>query len=229
MNGLPNRSPRSPPPMAGAAAAPGCHAARKSPPPAAERGRDADPGGRRPWLISAVAALGAIAWARPAAAQSTAARPAGIGAAPEAALPGIGSRLILPSLPLLGGSTIGPAERRGKVVVLYWWASWCPFCAEQSPLMEALWRGHRDRDLLVVGLSIDRTPEIAAAHLARKGYTFPSAWLSPALSPVLAKPKGLPVTVVIGPDDKVLAAESGQLFDVDVEALGAFAGGRRRD
>lgn len=139
-------------------------------------------------------------------------------------LPAIGSRLALPPLVLLDGSTLDADARRGKATVVYWWASWCPFCAEQSPLMEALWRRHREDGLLVLGVSIDRSAEIAAAHLKRKGYTFPSTWLSPALAPLLPKPKGLPVTVVIGADDRVLAAESGQLFDEDVAALAVHRG-----
>ena len=37
----------------------------------------------------------------------------------------------------------------GKILVLYWWASWCPFCALQSPHMETLWRTQRARGRVV--------------------------------------------------------------------------------
>ena len=32
-----------------------------------------------------------------------------------------------------------------KTLVVYWWASWCPFCAAQSPHIEALWRAWKDK------------------------------------------------------------------------------------
>ena len=136
--------------------------------------------------------------------------------------PPVGSRLSLPELTLLDGQTLRPADLAGQVVVLYWWASWCPFCAVQSPHVDQLARAHAARGLRVVGLSIDKTAQEAAAHLARKGYVFASTWVSPALARVLPKPKGLPVTVVIGRDGRVVMSEAGQLFPEDVEGIARF-------
>jgi thiol-disulfide isomerase/thioredoxin len=139
-----------------------------------------------------------------------------------AALPAIGSLLALPEVPMLDGSLFRPAAAEGQVLVLYWWASWCPFCAQQSPLMDQLWRAQAGRGLLMLGLSIDKTPEPAAAYLRQRGYTFPSGWVSPAVARVLPKPKGLPVTVVRGRDGRVLMAEPGQLFPEDVAEIARF-------
>lgn len=156
-----------------------------------------------------------------ASAQSGAPTPQG-GEAAAPPPPLVGTRLALPEIPLLDGSVLRPADLAGQVVVLYWWASWCPFCAVQSPHVDALWRAQRARGLRVVGLSIDRRAEEASAYLARKGYGFPSAWLSPALARALPKPKGLPVTVVLGRDGRVVMSESGQLFPEDVEGIARF-------
>lgn len=123
---------------------------------------------------------------------------------------------------LLDGSTVRAADLTGQLVVLYWWASWCPFCAVQSPLIDQLQRAHRSRGLRVIGLSIDKKPEDAAAHLARKGYSFASAWASPEITRVLPKPKGLPVTIVLGRDGRVVMSEAGQLFAEDIEAIARF-------
>lgn len=140
----------------------------------------------------------------------------------EPPAPQVGSVLALPDVQLLNGTPFRAAEAEGQVVVLYWWASWCPFCAQQSPAMEALWVAQKSRGLRLLGLSIDRTAAEASAHLAKKGYTFPAGLVMPAVARVLPKPKGLPVTVVRGRDGRVLAAESGQLFPEDVELLARF-------
>jgi peroxiredoxin len=103
--------------------------------------------------------------------------------------------------------------------VVYWWASWCPFCAQQSPEMQKLWAATRERGLQMLALSIDKNPEDARAYLQKKGYTFPAVWLSPALARSYAKPEGLPVTVVRGKDGRVVQAEKGQLFAEDVAEL----------
>lgn len=209
--------------------------------PRAARGAD-QPG--RPDRRTVLAGAGALAiapWlAHPAVAAATAAATpvtaagdgTGAGAAakpgPDIPLPPLGSTIELPDLTLLDGSVVDAAARQGRTTVLYWWASWCPFCAEQSPLIDKLWRDERDNGLLVLGLSIDRQARTAADHLKRKGYQFPSAWLSPALAQRLPKPKGLPVTIVLDAEGKVLAAESGQMFAEDVAELGRWAPGRSR-
>jgi hypothetical protein len=141
-------------------------------------------------------------------------------AAPAAdALPVRGSLLALPALELFGGRRFEPSQAGGRLIVVYWWASWCPFCALQSPHMERLWRDAQPRGLQMLALSIDQRPEDAMAYLARHGYTFPSGLYTPAVARALAKPKGLPVTVVRGRDGRVLMAEAGQLFPEDIEQI----------
>lgn len=140
---------------------------------------------------------------------------------PGAPLPALGSRLALPSLQLLDGSAWGPAQATGKVLVLYWWASWCPFCAEQSPLINALWRAQRAQGLEVLALSVDTTPAAAQGHLKAKGYEFPAA-MAADVDKVWPKPRGLPVVVVRGRDGKVVLTEAGSMFPEDVEGLKKF-------
>jgi thiol-disulfide isomerase/thioredoxin len=133
-----------------------------------------------------------------------------------------GTPLALPEVPLLGGGRFDPADAQGRVLVLYWWASWCPFCALQSPHIEQLWRTQRERGLLVLGLAIDKKPDDAQAYRVKRGYTFPSGTVTAAVAAVLPKPRGLPVTIVRGRDGRVLMAEAGQLFPEDVEAIARF-------
>lgn len=136
-----------------------------------------------------------------------------------APLPAVGSALRLPSLALLDGRLWTPREAEGKVLVVYWWASWCPFCAVQSPHIEALWRAQQANGLQVLALSIDKQPASAANYLKAKGYSFPAGMLTPEAAKLLPKPAGLPVVVVRGRDGKVVFAESGEMFPEDIEGL----------
>ncbi len=136
--------------------------------------------------------------------------------------PRVGSLLPLPDLTLLDGSLFRAAEAAGHVLVLYWWASWCPFCAQQSPQMDKFWLAHKARGLQMLGLSIDRHAEDASTYLSKKGYTFPVGLVTPAVARALPKPKGLPVTIVRGRDGRIVAAEAGQLFPEDIEQFARF-------
>ncbi len=141
-------------------------------------------------------------------------------------MPALGSHITLPEVALLGGGSFRPAQAEGKVLVIYWWASDCPFCALQSPEIHKLWLSERAKGaggLQLLTLSIDRKREDALAYLKKKGYTFPAGFVTPDIQRVLPKPKGLPITMVRGRDGKLLQGERGQMFAEDVELLARWA------
>lgn len=134
-------------------------------------------------------------------------------------LPAEGTRIQVPALNFFDGSSFAANQTKGRITVLYWWASTCPFCAQQSPEMQLLWNAQRSRGLQFVGLSVDKKAADAQAYLQKRGYTWPSAWVSPEIHKALPKPRGLPITLVLGRDSQVLQAEKGQLFPEDVVQL----------
>jgi cytochrome oxidase Cu insertion factor (SCO1/SenC/PrrC family) len=180
---------------------------------------------RRHFLATAahVGGLAALGQTGIAAAQSTTATPSPAAMEAKAPpLPALGTPLRLPEVPLFDGTVFRPAQAEGRVLVIYWWASDCPFCAQQSPEMQKLWLSQHNKGsngLQLLTLSIDRKREDALAYLRKKGYTFPAGFVTPDVQRVLPKPRGLPITLVRGRDGHVLQAEKGQLFPEDVEQL----------
>ncbi|MEO8021389.1 TlpA disulfide reductase family protein [Polaromonas sp.] len=169
---------------------------------------------KRRKAIASAAALAASALGLPARARG-----------PESPLPKVGSTLSLTPVTLLDASLWTPAQVQGKVLVVYWWASWCPFCAVQSPHIEALWRAQKAHGLEVLALSIDKEAAAAANYMKAKGYSFPAGMLTPEVAKMLPKPAGLPVVVVLkvsGKSGKVVFAEAGEMFPEDVEGLKKF-------
>lgn len=132
------------------------------------------------------------------------------------AMPKLGDVLKVPSIRLLTGQDF---QHERQPLLLYWWSSTCPFCALQSPSMQALWHAQKSRGLRMLALSIDKKPEDAQAYLQKRGYSFPTAWASPEWRKQFPKPKGLPITLLMDNQHKVLLAEKGQMFAEDVEAI----------
>ncbi|MBI4988967.1 MAG: TlpA family protein disulfide reductase [Rhodocyclales bacterium] len=63
---------------------------------------------------------------------------------------------------------------RGKVVLLNFWATWCPPCRKEMPAMERLHRAYRERGLVVLALSQDDLPpEDVRRFAVLLGLTFP--------------------------------------------------------
>ena len=74
-------------------------------------------------------------------------------------------------LPALDGVSVRIADFRGKVVLLSFWATWCPPCKETLPLLEALCARYEDQGVALVGVTTDLTAEPAIEFLKTSGYT----------------------------------------------------------
>ncbi|NIR96654.1 MAG: TlpA family protein disulfide reductase [Gammaproteobacteria bacterium] len=63
---------------------------------------------------------------------------------------------------------------RGRVVLLNFWATWCPPCREEMPSMQQLYQDRTDEGLTVVAVSVDRgSPEEVRAYVEELELTFP--------------------------------------------------------
>jgi cytochrome c biogenesis protein CcmG/thiol:disulfide interchange protein DsbE len=65
------------------------------------------------------------------------------------------------------GHTITPDNFGGKVLVLNFWATWCPPCITETPSLSAFQRKYRDRGVVVLGVSIDKNGEKYKRFLKR--------------------------------------------------------------
>jgi thiol-disulfide isomerase/thioredoxin len=58
------------------------------------------------------------------------------------------------------GRTISSADLRGKVVLVNFWATWCPPCVEELPLLDYFFQENRDKNIQVVGLAVDQPSKV---------------------------------------------------------------------
>jgi len=65
------------------------------------------------------------------------------------------------------------SEHRGKVVMVNFWATWCPPCLEEMPAMERLYRQHKDAGFTLVAVSVDADPAKVKPFLTSRQLTFP--------------------------------------------------------
>ncbi len=105
-------------------------------------------------------------------------------AAPATVRPSAEPALIKPSkpkvaedfaLPTPDGGSFKLSAQRGKVVLVNFWATWCPPCLEEMPAMERLWRRHKDAGFVLVAISLDADPKKVPPFVSARKFSFPIA------------------------------------------------------
>ena len=76
--------------------------------------------------------------------------------------------------PFQGESEFRLSAYRGQVVVVNFWASWCPPCREEAPLLEQTWRKYKEQGVLFIGINIWDTEQGARAYMEEFDITFPN-------------------------------------------------------
>lgn len=101
------------------------------------------------------------------------------------------------------------AKLQGKVVYVDFWASWCGPCRQSFPWMNEMQARYGAQGLQIVGVNVDAKNDDARAFLAATPARFLIAFDPAGATPRAYGIKGMPSSVLIGPDGKVLFEHAG--------------------
>jgi len=108
------------------------------------------------------------------------------------------------------------SELRGKVVLVNFWATWCPPCRKELPSMERLWRQFKDAGLVVLGVNVGETGDqvFAFSNGLETPLTFPLLLDEDSKVAQSWPVTGLPTTYLVDKQGRIaFGAIGGREFD----------------
>ncbi len=114
----------------------------------------------------------------------------------------------------LNGKPVQLANLRGKLVWLNFWASWCPPCQSETPVLRDMQAKYGQAGLVIVGVAVqETTPDDVATYAAKYQLPYPIAFDATADVFNLYRVFALPTQVFIAPDGRVLQVVNGPMTD----------------
>ena len=128
----------------------------------------------------------------------------------ETTLTVIGNPAPVFSVTTLDGEIFDLSEQRGTVVLVNFWATWCPPCREEIPHLEAeVWQRFKDRGLTMIAISREENEETVRPFVDANSMSFPVA-IDPDRGIFGQYAESfIPRNIVIGKNGEVLFQSSG--------------------
>jgi len=127
------------------------------------------------------------------------------------------------TLSSLDGKSYQLSNYKGKVVLLNFWATWCPPCIREMPTLDAL-HGRGRNDLAILAVT-DEEAKVVSEFVTKGGYKLPILFDPNGKVHDTYGRRGIPHTIIIGPDGKIveqfygMASEAELLKDLHAAGL----------
>ena len=123
------------------------------------------------------------------------------------------------NLPLMDGSTLSIFQLNGKVVVVNFWASWCPPCRTEAPALEEVYKKYHDKGVVFLGINVWEGQKEAQTFINEFGITYPNAVDKPGKVVVDFGVSGIPETYILNKDNYIVRRWIGPVTKEGLSAL----------
>ena len=115
------------------------------------------------------------------------------------------------------GNPVSLSDYQGQVVLVNNWATWCPPCRQEMPILDAYFRDHRHQDFVIVAIDAGDAADLVADFANRYGMSFP-VWVDPSSSALNSfRNNYLPSSYLIDKEGQVVMVWSGAVTRASLE------------
>ncbi|HFE66436.1 MAG TPA: TlpA family protein disulfide reductase [Chloroflexi bacterium] len=140
-----------------------------------------------------------------------------------AAPPSNGVEVGLPApafnLKSLDGEQVALSDHLGEVVVVNFWATWCPPCRAEMPGIEQVYQAYQADGVVVLAINGQEEPALVKSFIDENGFTFPVLLDGNAEALRAYNARSFPMTVIVDRDGVVQYKQVGPVTPAQLEAL----------
>jgi peroxiredoxin len=115
------------------------------------------------------------------------------------------------TLEALDGTKISLSSYEGSVVLLNFWATWCPPCQAEIPGLEAAYQAHEDEGFVILGVDVEESRDTVEPFVARLQMTYPILLDENGKVVQEYRARGLPMSILLGRDGTIQVRHIGYL------------------
>ncbi len=128
----------------------------------------------------------------------------------------------------LNGKTVSLSDFEGKVIILDFWATWCPPCVKEIPHFAELYEQYNDREFVMVGISVDREGiDVVKSFVQKYKVNYPILMTDGQVEKAYGNIVSIPTTFVIDSEGEIRRKYIGyrdkSVFETDIKAFLAEA------
>ena len=121
-------------------------------------------------------------------------------------------------LPDLNGKILSLQDFDGKVLVINFWATWCPPCEEEMLKLNRLHQRYRKNDLVVIGIALDKDSlDLVKPFVREKGIGYQILRGNEEVLTNLGDFSGVPTTLIVGRKGNIKKKYDGSFDEDDLE------------
>ena len=109
------------------------------------------------------------------------------------------------------------ADYKGMVVLVNFWATWCGPCKEEIPDFVKIYDQYKDKGFVILGVSVDDSPEQLQAFMKEYGMNYPVLQMTPEFEDAFGPFYGYPTSFVVARDGTICLKHLGPLTHAQAE------------